>query len=184
MATPIEVKVTPVSPDNQSTRGKTKHGGIGRTHDCHPNSDSDSELDSIPDRRRRKHLNSGAIPPSESLSNEKQPMDEYDFGDNLLNANSDKNSMCRIKTSTPLPHGPIIDLKGREVIFAIALFLFTSVSVGLSYIIIEGKMKEAERRVKHLNTTAELEICKSRVFSDEVCLKKECLEVGWNFSSL
>ena len=134
MATPIEVKVTPVSPDTtRSTRSgsggyQEVSGGIPPA--CHPapsDSDSAGEESSLPSRSRRNFINTNTLPTSgSSLSNDKHPIDEYDFGDKLLN-NNDKNGTCVIKTSTPLPHGPIIDLKGREVIFAIAVFLFMSI---------------------------------------------------------
>ena len=46
---------------------------------------------------------------------------------------------------TPIQTGPIIELRGREVIFAILVFLFLSVSIGLIVVLASDKVGEMKK---------------------------------------
>ena len=75
---------------------------------------------------------------------------------------------CRFKAPTPCP--PVIDLRGREVIFAIAVFFLFSVSIGLIVILASNKLADGKggRRGNTVVATN----------GKKMCLTKECLSAS------
>ncbi|KAK2148586.1 hypothetical protein LSH36_491g05053 [Paralvinella palmiformis] len=63
---------------------------------------------------------------------------------------------------TPMSDGHIIDLRGREVLFAIGVFFFLSVSIGLIVVLASNKVKEMNQAKLDNGKTA-------------TCYSKECL---------
>lgn len=56
---------------------------------------------------------------------------------------SDKNSICveeDERARTPVITGPIIELRGREVVFAICVFFLTAIVVGLIVVLASNKV--------------------------------------------
>lgn len=74
---------------------------------------------------------------------------------------------CHLKPPTPCP--PVVDLRGREVIFAIAVFFLFSVSVGL--IVILATTKLSENKCPHGKPVS----VRGSGDSGEVCVTKDCL---------
>ena len=82
-----------------------------------------------------------------------------------------------VKTSTPVP-GVMLELRGREVVFAILLFMFVSIAVGMSYVIASNRLKEYRIVEERNNATRDLVKCQSGKASDSLCLSGKCLQVG------
>ena len=100
---------------------------------------------------------SGDVEPTASCSHHGSTREiEYDFkpkgdkgedgGDDLSDSNDDDRD-C-IKFTPSMPSRPQIDLKGREVIFAIASFFLISVCIGL--IVILATMQMQSKTVRFL----------------------------------
>jgi hypothetical protein len=56
---------------------------------------------------------------------------------------SDKNSICMDedeRARTPVITGPVIELRGREVVFAICVFFLTAIVVGLIVVLASNKV--------------------------------------------
>ena len=72
---------------------------------------------------------------------------------------------CQFKPPTPCP--PVVDLRGREVIFAIAVFFLFSVSIGLIVILATTKLSENKPGSRpHVNSGAG---------PPALCLSRACL---------
>ena len=85
-----------------------------------------------------------------------------------------------VKTSTPVP-GVKLELRGREVVFAILLFMFVSIAVGMSYVIASGRLSHNRTTAELQNATQELTQCRNnqkRRPDDVLCLSENCLQVG------
>ena len=81
----------------------------------------------------------------------------------------------------PVPYeelkNPLADMSGREVVFAIVLFLFVSVSLGLSYVIANNMLEEWRMVEEKANLTRKLEKCERKHPADTLCLSLDCLKV-------
>jgi hypothetical protein len=66
---------------------------------------------------------------------------------------SDKKSICDEddeRDQTPLVTGPVIELRGREVSFAICVFFLTAIVVSLIIVLASNKVNSARARGYHL----------------------------------
>ena len=96
----------------------------------------------------------GDVDPAPSCSHHGSTKEiEYDFkpkpdkgGEDDLSDSSDDDRDC-IKFTPSIPSRPQIDLKGREVIFAIASFFLVSVCIGLIVILATMQMQSKTVRL-------------------------------------
>ena len=62
--------------------------------------------------------------------------------------------IIEVRPRTPPPTGPIIELRSREVIFAILVFFLLAVVVGLIVVLASSKVSEYEKSQMNSNRTA------------------------------
>ena len=107
------------------------------------------------DRDDRNMATTGDVEPAPSCSHHGSTKEiEYDFkpkankGEDVDDDMSDDDDRDCIKFTPSIPSRPQIDLKGREVIFAIASFFLVSVCIGL--IVILATMQMQNRTVSYV----------------------------------
>ncbi|ELU15641.1 hypothetical protein CAPTEDRAFT_219430 [Capitella teleta] len=83
-----------------------------------------------------------------------------------------------VKIVFPSMSPPSVDLTGREVIFAIAVFFFLSVSVGLVVVLVDAKIREMNQELadKAKSVADKLELARNP--PREVCVSVDCLRAS------
>ena len=98
---------------------------------------------------------------------------------NFLDDDDDDNTSNLLRSRSPAPNTDhlMADIPSREAFFAILLFLFVSVALGMAYVIANNQMAEKRMQADIANITDHLEQCEQRDVTETICTTEQCLKV-------
>lgn len=83
-----------------------------------------------------------------------------------------------VKIEFPSLSPPSVDLTGREVIFAIAVFFFLSLSVGLVVVLVDSRIKELNKARREQESAAAAALAQPSRPPREHCISVDCLKAS------
>ena len=96
----------------------------------------------------------------------------------FLDDDDDDNTSNLLPSEPPNTDYLMADIPSREAFFAILLFLFVSVALGMAYVIANNQMAERRMHASMANITKYLEKCEVRDVTEQICITGPCLKVG------
>jgi len=82
---------------------------------------------------------------------------------------------CQDRPRTPIVTGPIIELRGREVIFAITVFFLVAIVVGLIVVLASGKVKELDEASSN-PSSSKCSQCRKK--AEKICNTSLCIQIS------